>query len=246
MLTASSVTTSLVPLLVSPSTSSPSRTAHLPCVTVTRQSRSALVSMRSSPPLLALSTARSSGQTLLYACPSSRARRPRNELHKQRHAYESMQSRAEDDSQKLGKYPSFVEDALVREYEQFSKAGELAYVRSRCTNARRAFDRRIYKPVDVTLMHCCPEALPERFDAGFDVCACLAFGPASFLPPNKPSRILQLLLLITNPLCPLSYHIYLTHELPSLLVRKHRNGFFTSQRTFWQRQRCQRQDGGAP
>lgn len=134
VLTASSVTMSLVPLSVSPSISSPSRTTHSPCVTVTRQSRSALVSTRSSPPSSASLTARNSGQTSLHACPSLRARRPRNELHEQRHAHESMQSRAEDDCQKLGRYPSFVEDALVCEYEQFSEAGELAYVRSCCTN----------------------------------------------------------------------------------------------------------------
>lgn len=109
-----------------------------------------------------------------------------------------MQSRAEDDSQKLGRYPSFVEDALVCEYEQFPRAGELAYVRSRCTNASRTFDRRIYALIAVIVMHCCPEVLPGLINTSSDVHACLAFGLASFLPLNTPFPISQLLLLITE------------------------------------------------
>lgn len=64
----------------------------------------------------------------------------------------------------------------------------------------------MYIAIDVNFMHCCPEALPGRFDASSDECACLALGLASFLPPKQPSRTFQPPLLITNPLYPLSYH----------------------------------------
>lgn len=46
----------------------------------------------------------------------------------------------------------FVEDALVCEYEQFAEEGGLACRRSRCTNASKTFDRRMYRRADVLLM----------------------------------------------------------------------------------------------
>lgn len=72
----------------------------------------------------------------LRVCPSSRVRRSRNELHKQRLNGKTTTFRTEDEGQKLGRYPSMiVEDALVSEYEaeQSVTASRLASVRSRYT-----------------------------------------------------------------------------------------------------------------
>ena len=148
---------SLVPLLVSPSTSSPLRTTHLHCETATQQSRFAPASMRSSPPSATSSMARSNGQMLLHVCLSSRVRRSMPKLHKQIYVSKGMKVRTEEESQKLGRYPSmFVEGALVNVYEQPVEASRLAFVRSCYTNASKIFDRCMYRRVEMSSMHCCP------------------------------------------------------------------------------------------
>lgn len=97
-LTECSATTSLVPPWASPSTSSLSRITHLHCETVTRQNRSAPVSMRSLPPSRTSSAVRSNGQTLLRACPNLKVRRSMPKSHDQEHEDMEISDRRRENS----------------------------------------------------------------------------------------------------------------------------------------------------